>query len=284
MKKNNPIVILGAPRSGTTILGDLLSSHPDVHYMVEPTPLWRRFAKFYGDFVDCNYSKKDVSDTRQGFDAALKKSCKKYILEKTPQNCLRVPFVYDVFPDGKYIHIVRDGYESSLSIMRHWETNTSGFTGVRIGQRLKELSLSQIPKYGMQFMKRLLPSSGKPRVYWGPVLPGMSKMLDAFSIAEISAIQWKTCVEQACHFGRKLPVCQYMEVRLEDLTSEKMREIIEFADLPASVEVDRAFDEKFNREQTNYRRSEAKVNVLEKMKPWLEPTMCWLNQDDESSK
>ncbi|PQJ28055.1 sulfotransferase family protein [Rubritalea profundi] len=280
MKKSKPIVILGAPRSGTSILGDILSKHPDVHYLVEPTPLWRKYAKFRGDFVASDYTSKQVLKTRQVFEQSHLNSGKKTILEKTPQNCLRVPFVYDVFPNAKYIHIVRDGYESSLSIMKHWQAYTTGFTGVRIGQRLKELSLSQIPKYGIQFIKRLMPSRGKPRVYWGPVLPGMSKMLDAFSIAEISAIQWKICVEQACHFGRKLPKGQYMEVRLEDLTSAKLKEIIEFTELPASDEVHEAFLQKFNSKQTSYRKSGANKKVLASMEPWLSPTMSWLGQRD----
>jgi hypothetical protein len=276
---NEPIIIIGAPRSGTTILGDILSSHPDLHYFVEPTPLWRRYAKFHGDFVDREYTNDQVRKTRTLFEKSLRESGKRRILEKTPQNCLRVPFVYNVFPNAKYVHIVRDGYESSLSILKHWETNTSGFKGVRIGQRLSEMSLRQAPKYAIQLFKRLLPSSGRPRVFWGPILPGMSRLLSAFSLAQVSAIQWKTCVEQACYFGRKLPKEQYMEVRLEELDANKVREIIGFVGLSQSDEVDLAFETKFKNEQTSYRRAEANDEVLQELEPWVGPTQTWLEND-----
>ena len=36
-----PVVILGAARSGTTLLGELLSRVPEVAYWVEPKSLWR---------------------------------------------------------------------------------------------------------------------------------------------------------------------------------------------------------------------------------------------------
>lgn len=36
-----PIIIVGAPRSGTTLMGKVLSRHPDLEYLMEPRMTWR---------------------------------------------------------------------------------------------------------------------------------------------------------------------------------------------------------------------------------------------------
>lgn len=43
-----PIVIVGAPRSGTTLLGLVLKAHPQLHLIEEPRILWK-----YGNVTEC---------------------------------------------------------------------------------------------------------------------------------------------------------------------------------------------------------------------------------------
>lgn len=273
-----PIIILGAPRSGTTVLGEILSQHPDVHYLVEPNPLWRRHAATSGDLIGPAQHADVIKPTRAIFARLLDTEPGKRLLEKTPQNCLRVPFVHAVFPEAKFIHIIRDGVESSLSIAKFWETRTSGLQGVRIGQRLKELSPRQVPYYARQLIKRLLPAGKTPRVYWGPVLPGMAGLVRDLSIPEVAALQWRTCVELACHYGRSLDSGQYLELRLEDLDGDAVRDILEFVDLPPSAAVDHAVAEHFQMSKTAHRRKGAKAEEIEQILKWIEPTRQWLGQ------
>jgi len=43
-----------------------------------------------------------------------------WVLEKTCANSLRVGFVDEIFPDAKYIHIVRDGRDLACSAGERW--------------------------------------------------------------------------------------------------------------------------------------------------------------------
>ena len=49
-----PIVIIGMSRSGTTLVGRLLESQPDVHLETEPHMLWKAgsFAHLADDVVE----------------------------------------------------------------------------------------------------------------------------------------------------------------------------------------------------------------------------------------
>ena len=38
---DRPIVVVGAPRSGTTLMGELLSAHPALAHVEEPRLTWR---------------------------------------------------------------------------------------------------------------------------------------------------------------------------------------------------------------------------------------------------
>lgn len=277
---NVPIIILGAPRSGTTILGEILSQHSNLHYMIEPNLMWHRYAGSASDYFDMRIVGRAIKPTRRQFEAELSKSGKARLLEKTPQNCLRVPFVHSVFPNAKFIHIIRNGLESSLSIAKYWQSNTHGFRGVRLSQRLKEVSIRQIPRYGIQFVKRVLPASDTPRVFWGPVLPGMPALVKAYNIHEVAALQWRECVEKAAVYGRAMPADQYMELRLEDFNEQTLREILEFAQLSPEDAVLNSYNQCFMKDQTAYRSTEADIAQIECVLRCIEPTMKWLGQFD----
>jgi hypothetical protein len=47
--------------------------------------------------------------------AAAKEQSKTRWAEKTPENILAVPFLYRLFPDAKFVHIVRDGRDVAIS-------------------------------------------------------------------------------------------------------------------------------------------------------------------------
>lgn len=274
----NPIIIIGAPRSGTTFLGDVLSQHPQLHYMIEPNPMWKRFVRNPSDMVSLAGNESAVRQTQEIFQKALARSGKAWLLEKTPQNCLRFPFVRAVFPDAKFIHIIRNGEESTFSIAKFWETNTRGITGVRIGQRLKEMNLRQAPYYASQLIKRVLPAGKAPRVFWGPVLPGMDGIVKELSIPEVAALQWRTCVELACHYGRSLPTDQYMELKLEDWGPEQMRRIIDFSDLADADLVMDAFMREYDPNKASHRKKAASEEERALIRPWIGSTMQWLGQ------
>lgn len=105
------VFIIGCARSGTSILGELVASHPDVTYFFEEHRLWQgnrppdhdRWTEPIG---------RDVKRIRAYFNHKGR-----LVVEKCPRNTLRVPFLKTVFPEAKIIHIVRDGRDVACSLM-----------------------------------------------------------------------------------------------------------------------------------------------------------------------
>lgn len=112
-----PLFIIGAPRSGTTFLGNCLASLPEISYHFEPIA-----TKAAARYVYCeqwSYSKakwfyQNVYAwlLRIQWDGDLRFS------EKTPRNCFLVPFLAKAFPDAQFIHIIRDGRDVALSLSK----------------------------------------------------------------------------------------------------------------------------------------------------------------------
>ncbi|MDX2225942.1 MAG: glycosyltransferase [Verrucomicrobiae bacterium] len=120
--------IIGCGRSGTTILGELLSQHQEVHYLFEPYHLWAALdgrTDVLGLYRDgpsrLILEEGDVLPGLTGRFAALFKKkaflngCR-LVIEKTPQNAMRIGYINGLDPKSKFIHIARDGVEVARSI------------------------------------------------------------------------------------------------------------------------------------------------------------------------
>ncbi len=160
-----PIIILGAPRSGTTLLFSIFSSHPDLWSLYgETEPLiqryfhpekfnWKRGEELVaGDaagrlaetlkadlykkvlnrqlFARNTYTKvysgyhleKLFRKVNQVFISPAFKPGTVRVVEKTPKNCLRVPFLEALFPDAFYVFLSRDPRTNISSLIEGWKT------------------------------------------------------------------------------------------------------------------------------------------------------------------
>lgn len=123
-----PAYIVGTGRSGTTILGKILSLHPDIGYLNEPKAIWH--SVYPGEDVIGNYSRGDASyrlsaaDAEEDTAVAARRIYGVYarlvaagtVVDKYPEMIFRVPFVTEIFPDAKFIFLVRDGWDTVRSI------------------------------------------------------------------------------------------------------------------------------------------------------------------------
>ena len=57
---DEPVIILGPPRSGTTILGNLLSNHSEFGYFEEPRAVWRWGNEKRSDLLKPDYATEKV--------------------------------------------------------------------------------------------------------------------------------------------------------------------------------------------------------------------------------
>jgi hypothetical protein len=282
----NPLFIVGSPRSGTTVLGRLLGRHPELVEVREPRLIWKFGNDNKSDLLttsDLNPRIKKYIRSKLAEKAPAEKGLR--LLDKSPNNALRIPFILEIFPDAKFIHIIRNGYDVSLSIKGFWENKTSGLDYKRVEtgesilmQRLKEIHWTQLPYYAGEFLNRFLSKIGFNRIVpWGTRIPGLKSMMSELSIIEISALQWKYSVEVACYEGRKLPEDTYREIRLNELTYETLEELLEFAGLANFDEIKEYFDSTFDKKRTIEKQKNYSNEEVERIKKWIEPTSVWID-------
>ena len=116
-----PLILVGAGRSGTKILRDVLSTHPDIDSVpFDVNYIWTiGNSKATDDLLTpdrlntTNRSRIIQLFTKQSKGAP-------FLLEKTVSNTLRLPFVLKVFPEAKFIHLIRDGRDVTESVSRQW--------------------------------------------------------------------------------------------------------------------------------------------------------------------
>lgn len=216
MKKIEYVFILGSPRSGTSILGELIASHAKVHYIFETRNVWQKESvtpvqRKIGErlsshtLTEADYKKKDAEKIFNYFNNSLKNTMpplsrfyrlvkwllffyfpKKIIVEKNPRNSLRIPYIKAIIPNAKFIHIIRDG---------------------------RDVTCSLLPGIG-----------GK---YWNHARPDNYEKLTAFDSIKRCALTWQEIVLTVEREFSKLPdnskhVIKY-ESLLDDTKSEAIR-------------------------------------------------------------
>ena len=295
---DRPIIIMGAPRSGTTFLAQILQRHPDVGYLVEPRITWRYGNDHKSDVLTAADARPEVvAHIRSRFVEFLGESDKPRLLEKTPSNSLRPEVVDAVLPDARFIHVIRHGAKAVVSAMREWETNTTGLNPKsphdakgsaltsleerphRALDRWKEMGWRQRPFYVGEALQRLAPDGAQKVLgtpLWGPRLPGMRQMLRDLTTLEVSALQWRMCVEISRHFGAGIGSDRYMEVRFEDLDEATVGAMLAFAGLEPSEAVSGFFRDTHRPDIAAADTSRIDPDVLSAIERWIAPTQAWL--------
>lgn len=117
-EKMNIALVLGCARSGTSILGELIGSHPEVRYKHEAHSVWNKAGEGENGshrLTAAHATEKIVRKIRRRF--AFEQGSARLFVEKCPRSVLRVPFIRAVFPEAKLIHIVRDGRDVACSLL-----------------------------------------------------------------------------------------------------------------------------------------------------------------------
>ena len=103
-----PIFILGMPRSGTTLVEQIISSHSSVFGSGE-LPFVKRFGEAIS-LGEAPASQSKLAEFRSSYLQELEKlpTTKPIITDKMPLNFLRVPLIIRAFPEAKIIHTTRE--------------------------------------------------------------------------------------------------------------------------------------------------------------------------------
>ena len=136
--------VLGCGRSGTTILGKLLTAHPQVHYLREPYHIWRAIdpatdmVRLFGDSgvqPRCIMDENDATETViQKFQSCMyaeqrRGGSNKRVIEKTPIQSMRIQLLRRCSPQSPMLHVVRNGLDVIRSIDRLAKDTAFGTAG-----------------------------------------------------------------------------------------------------------------------------------------------------------
>jgi len=122
-----PVLIIGMPRSGTTLVEQIVSSHPEVggggelNFWNQRGPEWQRsVAAGNGTpFVDSDFVASDfLAKAAEDYLGLLRKIAPKAarVTDKMPFNFLWAGLIHVAFPRATIIHCRRDAVDTALSI------------------------------------------------------------------------------------------------------------------------------------------------------------------------
>lgn len=208
-----PVVIIGAGRSGTNILRDTLTGLPSFATWPcdEINPIWRQGNLHWPN--DELPVERLTTTIRHRIRSAFVKIWKQerkpdFVVEKTCANALRVPFVAAAVPEARFIHIVRDGHDVVRSAQRRWQGKMEIPSLPYFAAKARYAPLRNLPHYGLNFVKNrvsFLASRDHRLASWGPRFDGMDAIMDK-PLDLICAYQWAACVTQATQALSDLPV------------------------------------------------------------------------------
>ncbi len=232
------VIIIGAARSGTNILRDVVCSFDDFGTWPcdEINPIWR-----YGnlgwpnDALPRALATKPVRDyIRRSFLREWRRQgCPKFLIEKTCANCLRVEFVRAVFPEARFIHLQRNGADVTRSAMKRWSGEFELRKWSYLLAKLRFVPLSSLPFFGMRFLSRRL---GRKAHFdqWGPVVEWMPS--DG-PLHWICARQWASCAYRAARALDRLPMDRVHHLSYEVFVERPfscLQDLFSFLDHPVS--------------------------------------------------
>jgi len=113
-----PVFVVGIPRSATTLVEQILASHPQVHGAGELSAL-RRIVDGIADYPDGVKRLGKDDFTRLGRDylarVAPLAQGKRHVVDKMPANCFHAGLIRLILPQARIIHCRRDPVDTCLS-------------------------------------------------------------------------------------------------------------------------------------------------------------------------
>jgi hypothetical protein len=224
---DRPIIILAAPRSGSTLLFETLVQAPGIwtvggesHHLIES---FRALNPLFGQ-VESNRLQAEDTDPemndllRRRFARSLRDRSRRRMghaagessirfLEKTPKNALRQPFLEQVFPGAFYLYLYREPRGNISSMVEAWRAR-------------RWVTYPRLPGW-----------KGPP---WSLLLPPGWQALNGRPLEEICAYQWATTNRIIVEDLARLPAHRWMACSYSELTGETLettRGICDFAGL-----------------------------------------------------
>ena len=184
-----PIFILGMPRSGTSLVEQILASHPDVFgagELKDLAVLTRNFGtadsprEFPAGIVDLD--SEGLEDLGKEYIARIRSRSvdTKYITDKLPPNFLRIGLIKAILPNAKIIHCTRDPMDVCLSLFKNYFSGAVNYS----------YDLTELGQYYNLYFNLM--------EYWRKTLPGFIYDLSYESLVADQENQIRKLLEY-CH-------------------------------------------------------------------------------------
>lgn len=223
-----PIIILGAPRSGTNMLRDVLCQHPSLVTWPcdEINPIWKYDNYKQSDELNSQSLTKRIDNYIKRQFEKISQTPSTTIVEKTCANTLRPEFIYNIFPDAKFIFIYRNGYDCAISAKK------KKIKKFDFSYQLRKLKYAPIQSLPFLILEKL------GTEIWGPNYNGMIKDLKYLNPLEISSKQWMKCNRSVLNFIEEFPSAQIISINYEEFVSNpnlSLKEILDFLSLDVDI-------------------------------------------------
>jgi hypothetical protein len=221
---DRPIFIMAAPRSGSTLLFETLQQSTQLWTLNdEGHALIERHASLRPGPQGVESNRLNANDLTIALGAEIKSDLRKQIvdaagrtfnhkqpvrlLEKTPKNILRIPFLNALFPDALFIYLVRDPLPNIASIIEGWKSS-------------RFVTYSNIQtRYGP----------------WSFLLPPGWQQAEIGNLAEAAAWQWSQSHDHAMQDLSQLERSRWTAVSYNELLARPadiVRKLCQFCDIP----------------------------------------------------
>ena len=232
---DRPIVIVGACRSGKTLVKRIVSSLSDMAGGHEPFMIWNM------GMLDHTDDSRDVEEATEELVDRIRRRLHKYNLElggeryvdDMAHHALRLPFSLKILPDSRLIYVLRNGRDNVAEMYAQW---TRSDTLARVVHRRlnrstrKNIRHVAMPRHAWKWFYNFCRTRlGKPRASCGPTVPGQREYARTHETLQTVAFQWATMVYMLEDALAEVPKDRVLRVRYEDLLSDTARQAARIA-------------------------------------------------------
>ena len=203
-----PVFVLGMPRSGTTLIEQMISSHPDVHGMGELGELLK-IVERGGAGAERQSERAKIARWGAEYISAMQMRAPgaKRITDKIPTNFFAIGLIHAMLPNAKIIHVRRSPLDTCLSCFTQLFNRAHEYS-----YDLAELGGYYVGYAGlMEHWRRVLPEGAFLEVDYEDVVSDLEGQ--ARRMVEYCGLEWHEACLDFYRNARPIQTASVMQVR-----------------------------------------------------------------------